>query len=189
MFRAIISPILRSTGLWYNAPDDPACIIPQPAGSIAGALHYSLVHLRMGEIIDRNMLSWLKLLINCYWSIYLVLYIILCGPGSSVGIATELRAGRSGIESRWRRDFPPVQTGTGTQPASCKMGTGYFPGIKCGRGVLLTTHPFKCRDNGRVELYLYPPSGPHLACNGNTLLFTLCSNFCIGRLFSVSPTS
>jgi len=24
------------------------------------------------------------------------------GPGSSVGIATELRAGRSGIESRWR---------------------------------------------------------------------------------------
>jgi len=22
------------------------------------------------------------------------------------------------------------------------MGTGYFPGVKCGRGVLLTTHPF-----------------------------------------------
>ena len=29
-----------------------------------------------------------------------------CGPGGSVGIATELRAGRSGIESRWGRDFP-----------------------------------------------------------------------------------
>jgi len=27
--------------------------------------------------------------------------IILCGPGSSVGVATELWAGRSGIESRW----------------------------------------------------------------------------------------
>jgi len=26
--------------------------------------------------------------------------IVVCGPGSSVGIATELRAGRSGIESR-----------------------------------------------------------------------------------------
>ena len=25
-------------------------------------------------------------------------------------------------------------------PASCKMGTGPFPGVKCGRGVLLTTH-------------------------------------------------
>jgi len=24
----------------------------------------------------------------------------------------------------------------------------------------------------RVELYLYPPSGPHRACNGNTLPFT-----------------
>ena len=56
-------------------------------------------------------------------------------------IAFILRAGRSGIESRWRRDFPPVQTGPGTHPASCKMGTGSFPGVKCGRGVLLTTHP------------------------------------------------
>ena len=56
-------------------------------------------------------------------------------------IATELRAGRSGIESRWGRDFPPVQTGPGARPASCKMGTGSFPGVKCGRGVLLTTHP------------------------------------------------
>ena len=63
------------------------------------------------------------------------------GPGSSVGIATELRAGRSGIESRWGRDFPPVQTGPGAHPASYKMGTGSFPGVKCGRSVLLTTQP------------------------------------------------
>jgi len=59
---------------------------------------------------------------------------------SSVGIATELRAGRSGIESRWGRDFPPVQTGPGAHPASCKKGTVSFLGVKCGRGVLLTTH-------------------------------------------------
>ena len=26
-------------------------------------------------------------------------------------------------------------------PASCKMGTVSFPGVKCGRGVLLNTHP------------------------------------------------
>jgi hypothetical protein len=68
-------------------------------------------------------------------------YFCLSGPGSSVGIATELRAGRSGIESRWGRDFPPVQTGPGVHPASCKTGTESFPGVKCGRGVLLTTHP------------------------------------------------
>jgi hypothetical protein len=52
-----------------------------------------------------------------------------------------LRARRSGIESRWGRDFLPVQTGPEAHPASCKMGTGPFPGVKCGRGVLLTTHP------------------------------------------------
>ena len=49
--------------------------------------------------------------------------------------------GRSGIESRWGRDFPPVQTGPGAHPAFCKMDTGSFPAIKCGRGVPLTTHP------------------------------------------------
>jgi len=70
-----------------------------------------------------------------------LLYLNNCGPGSSVGIATELRAGRSGIESRWGRNFPPVQTEPGAHPASCKMCTGSFPRVKCGRGVLLTTHP------------------------------------------------
>jgi len=43
----------------------------------------------------------------------------------------------------------PVQTGPGAHPASCKMGTGSFPEVKCGRGVLLTTQ----------------------TCNGNTLPF------------------
>ena len=62
------------------------------------------------------------------------------GRGSSVGIATELRAGRSGIESRWGRDFPRVQTGPVAHPASCKMGTRFFPRVKCARVVLLTTH-------------------------------------------------
>ena len=65
----------------------------------------------------------------------------ICGSGSSVGIATELRAGRFGIESPWGRYFPLVQTGPEAHPASCKMGTGSFPGVKCGRGVLLTIHP------------------------------------------------
>ena len=64
------------------------------------------------------------------------------GQGRSFGIATDYGLDGPGIESRWRRDFPPVQTGPGAHPASCTMGTGSFPGVKCGRGVLLTTHPF-----------------------------------------------
>ena len=63
---------------------------------------------------------------------------IKCKPGR---YSDWLGSGRSGIESRWSRDFPPVQTGPGAHPASCKMSTGSFPGVKCGRSVLLTTHP------------------------------------------------
>ena len=74
--------------------------------------------------------------------VYIDIYTkVKCGPGSAVGIATELRAGRSGIESRWGRDSPRVQTCPGAHHDSCKMGTGSFPMVKCGRGVLLTTHP------------------------------------------------
>jgi hypothetical protein len=35
----------------------------------------------------------------------------------------------------------PVQTGPGTHPACCIMGTGSFPGIESGRGVTLTPYP------------------------------------------------
>jgi len=57
--------------LWYNVPAMlPAtgrqhcggCIIPQ-------AVTHSLVLLKMGGIIARNMLSWLELLINHYYCI------------------------------------------------------------------------------------------------------------------------
>jgi len=66
------------------------------------------------------------------------------------------------------RDFPPVQTGPRAHPASCKIGTGSFPGVKCGRGVLLTTHP--------LPVPRCPPSGPHGTCNGNTLTLPFLLN-------------
>jgi len=77
---------------------------------------------------------------GCVYILYIYIC-IMCGSGSSVGIVTELRAGRFGIEFRWGRDFPQVHTGPGVHPASCKMGTRSFPGVKSGRGVTLTTHP------------------------------------------------
>jgi len=53
------------------------------------------------------------------------------GPGSSVGIATELRAGRSGDRIPvGARLSAPVQTGHGAHPASYKMGTRSFPGVE-----------------------------------------------------------
>ena len=47
---------------------DRGCIIPQ-------AVTHSLVLLKKGKIISRNMLSWLELLISRYCCIYLVVYI------------------------------------------------------------------------------------------------------------------
>jgi hypothetical protein len=102
------------------------------------------------------------------------------GPGSSVGVAIDYGLDGPEIEFRWGRDVSaPVQTGPGAHPACCTMGTGSFPGVKYGWGMLLTTHPllvprsWKSRDIGRVEIYLDPPSGPHRACNGVTLLYLL----------------
>ena len=64
------------------------------------------------------------------------------GPGSSVRIATGYGLDGPGIGSRWVARFSaPVETGPGAHPASCRMGTGPFPGVKSGLGVLLTTHP------------------------------------------------
>ena len=79
MFRAIISPILRSNtlcySLWYKAPK----MLPVGEQQAATLVHYtaswkhSLVFLRMGEIIARNTLSWLPLLIKL-----LLLYLVGC---------------------------------------------------------------------------------------------------------------
>ena len=61
---------------------------------------------------------------------------------SGVGIATGYGLDGPGIESRWGgRYSAPVQTGPGAHPALCTMYAGSFPGVKYGRGVLLTTHP------------------------------------------------
>jgi len=39
------------------------------------------------------------------------------------------------------RFFAPVQTDPEAHPASCKMGTGSFPGVRCGRSVTLIPQP------------------------------------------------
>ena len=69
-------------------------------------------------------------------------YILRCGPGSVVGIAAAYGLDDPGIESRWGARFSaPVQTGPEAHRASFTVGTGSFPGVRCGRGVTLTPHP------------------------------------------------
>jgi hypothetical protein len=77
-------------------------------------------------------------------------------PHSSVSTAPSLRPDDRNLLTRCRisidfrsgdripvqaRFSAPVQTGPVVHPASCTMGTGYSPGVSCGRGVALTTHP------------------------------------------------
>ena len=93
-------------------------------------------------------------------TVYLgVAYSCHYGRDSSVGIATSLPAGRSGDRIPVGARFSaPVQTGPGAHPASCTMGTGSFPGVKSGRGVVLPPTPiFSAEVLNWVELYLYPP--------------------------------
>jgi len=83
------------------------------------------------------------------------------GSGSSVGIATDYGLDGPGIESWWGARFSaPVQTGRGAHPASYTMGTGSFPGVKCGRGVTLTTHPFLAPRSWESRAITLTPSGP-----------------------------
>ena len=49
-------------------------------------------------------------------------------PGSLVGIAIGYRLDGPGIESRWGRDFPPVQTGPGGPPSLLYNEYLVFPG-------------------------------------------------------------
>ena len=64
--------------------------------------------------------------------------LLICGLGSSVGIATDYGLDGPGSNPGGDEIFRPSRP---AHPASCTMGTGSFPGVKCGRGVLLTSHP------------------------------------------------
>ena len=60
--------------------------------------------------------------------------------GSSVGLGTDYGK-LSGIESRWGRDFSARPDRPWGQPNLLYNGYRVFPGVKCGRGILLTTYP------------------------------------------------
>jgi hypothetical protein len=105
--------------------------------------------------------------------------LMLRGPGSSVGIATDYGLDGPPTESRWGRDFPPIQTGPGAHPPSCTMGTASFPGVDCGRGVLLTTHPLLALRSWKSRAIPLPPLGLNRACNGVTLPYFNATVICI----------
>ena len=73
-----------------------------------------------------------------------------------------LLAGRSGDRIPVGARFSARLDRPGAHPASCTMVTGSFPGVKCGRGVLLTTHPLLAPRSWKSRAIPLPPSGPQL---------------------------
>ena len=109
------------------------------------------------------------------------------GRDSSVGIATELRAGRSGDRIPVGARFSaPVQTGLGAHPTSCTMGTGSFLGVKNSRNVTLTPHPLlvpwprKSRAMPLLPLWAVRSVQSLSACI--RVLFTLTFTLCVEEL-------
>jgi hypothetical protein len=73
----------------------------------------------------------------------LLLFLLLLGSGSVVGIATGYGLDDPGIETQsgvGSRFSAPVQTDPGAHPASCTMGIVSFRRVKSSRGVTLTPH-------------------------------------------------
>ena len=63
------------------------------------------------------------------------------GPGSSVGIATDYGLEVPGLNPGGDEIFRPSRPALGPTQPPVKWVPSVSRGVKCGRGVLLTTHP------------------------------------------------
>ena len=102
----------------------------------------------------------------CRWSdgmaLNCITLLLFCGPRSSVGIANGYGLDGPGIQSRWGARFSaPAQTGPGTNPVSCTMGTRSFLGVKSGRVVTLTPHPLAVSWSRKSRAITLIPYGPY----------------------------
>jgi hypothetical protein len=101
---------------------------------------FVLVFIRQFFSLHRHVFQLIVICTICFE--FTVLKPIISWYGSSVGISTDYGLDGPGSNPGGGARFSaPVQTDPGAHPASCTMGTGSFPGVNYGRGVLLTTHP------------------------------------------------
>ena len=72
------------------------------------------------------------------------------GPGSSFGIANVCWLDGPGSNPGGDEIFRPSRPSLGPTQPPVEMGTVSFLGVKCGRGVLLTTHPLLVPRSSRI---------------------------------------
>ena len=90
------------------------------------------------------------------------LLILMCGPGSVVGIVTGYGLDGLGIESRWGRDFPHLSRPALGPPSLMYKGYRIFPGGKERPGRYADpSPPSSAVGHETIELYLYSPYGPY----------------------------
>ena len=131
MFRAMISPIFRSTRLCVTACGIVHQRCYRPATSwvhYTTSCKHSLVLLKMGEIIARNMLSWLELLQTVIVSYSWLSILFLC-----------IKV----IEERSRNHCCPVE-GIVITYSKCvfRYSCPSYPAWQCANAVLVTLPHF-----------------------------------------------
>ena len=84
----------------------------------------------------------------------------MCGPGSSVGIATELRAGRSGDRIPVGARFSARPDRPWSPPSLLYNGYRVFPGGKVRPGRVAEHPPLLAPRSWKSRAIPLPPSGP-----------------------------
>ena len=82
-----------------------------------------------------------KLFIYLRYYTYICTYICIYGTGTSVGIATDYGLDGPGSNPGGDEIFRPSRPALGPTQPTAKWVPGLSRGVKCGRGMLLTTHP------------------------------------------------
>ena len=107
------------------------------------------------DILRRTVNKTLNPILDIYFCIMVKYFYAFCGPGSSVGIATDYGLDGPGIESRWGENFRPSRPALGpTQPP-----VQWVPGLSRGK-----VRPGRAAGHSppswKSRAITVPPSGP-----------------------------
>jgi hypothetical protein len=102
-------------------------------------------------------------------------------PGTSVsivfgyGLDDRAIGVRSPAEARgfFLQPLGPYRLWGYTQPLVQLVPSVLFPGVKCDRGVTLTTHPHLVPKSGMSRSYTSSPSSAFVACSGTALALNI----------------